>query len=167
MQSHLALPLHPFSLVLCPFSLVLWLFYSFWCDLKLILTARNSESRQQLQLSAMQIPICIRQSSRLCSNSMYNWPEHSLELGFGLGLGIEFSSRIQAECRKTATTFLCYAAVCSVASRPLVSSNFAVLGVSFESQTKENKKDTCSHTLPCLFHLSLFLICAFCSLPAS
>lgn len=60
------LPLHPFSLVLCPFSLVLWLFYSFWCDLKLILTARNSESRQQLQLSAMQIPICIRQSSRLC-----------------------------------------------------------------------------------------------------
>lgn len=71
---------------------------------------------------------------------MYNWPGHSLELGFGLGFGIEFSSRIQAECWETATTFLCYAAVCSVASRPLVSSIFAVLGVSFESQTKESKK---------------------------
>lgn len=71
---------------------------------------------------------------------MYNWPGHSLELGFGLGFGIEFSSRIQAESWKTATTFLCYAAVYSVASRPLVSSIFAVLGVSFESQTKESKK---------------------------
>lgn len=110
----------------------------------MILTARNSESRQQLQLSAMQIPICIRQSSRLCRQLYvqyeYNWPGHSLELGFGLGFGIEFSSRIQAECWQTATTFLCYAAVCSVASRPLVSSIFAVLGVSFESQTKESKK---------------------------
>lgn len=165
MQSHLPCPSTPSHLYSAPsllysgFFIVSGATWNWFWQLATLRAASNC--------LLCKFPFAYVSRVDFADNSMYNWPGHSLELGFGLGFGIEFSSRIQAECRKTATTFLCYAAVCSVASRPLVSSNFAVIGVSFESQTKENKKDTCSHTLPCLFHLSLFLICAFCSLPAS